>query len=394
MKILIIGAFDSYNYGDLLFPLIIKKQLELMDIDAEFEFFGLVKSDLSKVGGLPTQDLQEFYRKCDNPDEKVNIIIAGGEALAMTWEALYASINPLFREIISSQNELSKFFKIKRFAQKKLNGRTELPFVIDKTDFKGVNSVILNSLGGSGLTPKFYEKFKSLNSKLQNADYFAVRDAITFSGLNKEGINSDLFPDSAILMSEFYPLTWLEKNVSPEVSAFVTEKKGEYIFVQLNKKSTAGQLDIIAREIDRIYFEGNTNICLCPISKAHDHDDDVTLKDLGSRLTCPYKYFDGDTIWDIMYLIGEAKCYAGTSLHGAITAMSFAVSPIGLIVEKLNAYLNTWGVEGNDFAVGFHEIFEQFQIAVTLDKGDLEHSRDIQIKKIKEGFNKMAEVII
>jgi hypothetical protein len=393
MKILIIGAFDRYNYGDLLFPLVIEKQLKAQGIEAEFEFFGLVKSDLSEVGGLPTEGLQEFYQECDNPEEKVNVIIAGGEALGVTWNSLYAALNPLFQKINKRHVRISKFFNLNRFAQKILKGRTELPFVFDKKDFKGVNSVVLNSLGGSGLSAGVFVKYYFLKNKLKKADYFAVRDRVTLSNLAQEGIKADLFPDSAILMSEFYPFSWLEQNVSPEVKAYVSENRGEYVFVQINKKTTKGKLDIIAREVDRIYSEGKTSICLCPIGKALDHDDDVALKDLGSRLTCPYKYFDADTIWDIMYLIGESKCYAGTSLHGAITAMSYAVPHVGLKVEKLNAYLNTWGVEGNNFAVEFSGLFDQFQLAKNLAKHDLELSRDTQLREIKQAFEKMAEVM-
>jgi hypothetical protein len=83
-KILVIGAFDRYNYGDLLFPLVIEKQLSSYGHPFEFQYFGLVKSDLSAVGGLPTQDLQEFYKACEEGGTPVHVIIAGGEALGVT----------------------------------------------------------------------------------------------------------------------------------------------------------------------------------------------------------------------------------------------------------------------------------------------------------------------
>ncbi len=69
-KILIIGAFDRYNYGDLLFPLILEKQLDTYHKDFQYEFYGLVESDLSKEGGKPTLDLKAFYEACNQPDQK------------------------------------------------------------------------------------------------------------------------------------------------------------------------------------------------------------------------------------------------------------------------------------------------------------------------------------
>lgn len=51
----IIGAFDRNNYGDLLFPIIIKEVLLKKGIAGNFNFFALKESDLSNVGALPTK---------------------------------------------------------------------------------------------------------------------------------------------------------------------------------------------------------------------------------------------------------------------------------------------------------------------------------------------------
>ena len=83
-KVLIIGSFDRYKYGDLLFPVVIERQLSTYGKDFEFEYFGLVESDLSSVGGLPTKGLKEFYKQCNDPNKPVHVIIAGGEALGVT----------------------------------------------------------------------------------------------------------------------------------------------------------------------------------------------------------------------------------------------------------------------------------------------------------------------
>ena len=50
----IIGAFDRYNYGDLLFPIVIEKYIKENKKDLlekyDLRYFGLVESDLSSVG--------------------------------------------------------------------------------------------------------------------------------------------------------------------------------------------------------------------------------------------------------------------------------------------------------------------------------------------------------
>lgn len=392
-KVLIIGAFDRYNYGDLLFPLVIERQLSSYGEDFEFEYFGLIESDLSSVGGLPTKSIKEFYKQCNDPDSPVHVIIAGGEALGVTWNSLYAALNPLFQRINKRHVKVNKVLDLNAWTKKILKGKTTLPFVFDKNDFAGVQSVILNSLGGSGLGTSVFEKYDFLKDKLLNADYFAVRDQLTVANLLENGVKSDLFPDSAILMSAFYPLDFLRARITKEVADYVVENAGKYVFAQINKKTTRGHEQIIASGLDEIYQNDKTEICLCPIGKALDHDDHEALQDLGQLMSSPHTYFDAENIWDIMYLLANAKCYVGTSLHGAITAMSFAVPHVGLKVEKLGAYLATWGVEANYRSVEFTDLYEQYKIAISVSKQDYETSRDHQMEEMKIGFGKMVQVL-
>ncbi len=393
-KILIIGAFDRYNYGDLLFPLIIEKQLDSYEKGFQYEYFGIVESDLSKEGGKPTQGLQAFYEQLADPADKASVIIAGGEALGVTWNSLYASLNTAFQKIHRHHVRLSKFVDLNRVAKKLLKGKTTLPFVFDKTDFPGLNKVILNSLGGSGLTTALFHRFPFLKPKLERADYLAVRDALTIKNLRQNKVEAHLFPDSAILMSEFYPTGQLEKAVTPAVAAYVKKNKGNYVFFQINKKTTVGKEALLAGELNKIYQSDHTGICLCPIGKALNHDDDEALKALEAALPCPSTYFDADNIWDIMYLIANAKAYIGTSLHGAITSMSYAVPHVGLVVEKLDAYLETWGVEGNNYAVPFDQIHQQYVTATLIDKAAYEAARDNQMVEIKKAFDLMVETLV
>lgn len=392
-KILIIGAFDRYNYGDLLFPLIIEKQLNTYDTDYEFRFFGLIESDLSQEGGLPTENLQAFYKACNDPLKKVHVIVAGGEALGVTWHSLLAALNKSYQKIHRFHIRLSKIIDLNSLAKKALNGKTTLPFVFTKSDFPGVKSVILNSLGGSGLKKEHFEKFGFLKEKLNQADYLAVRDKTTLANLKENGVKADLFPDSAILMSEFYSIETLEKLINPEVREYVKANKGKYVYFQINKKTTVGKEALIAGQLDKIYQQEKMEICLCPIGKALNHDDHLALAVVKEKMESPATYFDADNIWDIMYLIANSKAYIGTSLHGAITALSYAVPHVGLKVEKLEAYLNTWGAKGNDFAVDFTEIYTQFLKATSIQNSVYEQLRDIQINAMRKAFDQMVGVI-
>jgi len=392
-NILIIGAFDRYNYGDLLFPLIIEKQLATYPVDIDCRFFGLVESNLSREGGKPTEDLAAFYKACNTPLGRNHIIVAGGEALGVTWHSLYAALNKAYQKIHRYRYRLSRYVDLNGIAKRFLKGKTTLPFLFTKDDFDNVQSVILNSLGGSGIKAEFFQQFTFMREKLSKVDYLAVRDQLTLDNMRDNGVAAQLFPDCAILMSEFYPSSYLETKVTPEVLSYVKEHKGQYLFFQINKKNTAGKEALLAEQLDKVYEKEDTKLCLCPIGKALDHDDHLALAHVKALLKSPYKYFDADNIWDIMYLIANAKAYAGTSLHGAITAMSYAVPHVGLKIEKLDAYLATWGVEGNTFAVDFDKVHKQFKVAVGISPEKYAEKRNTQIHQIKKAFDKIVEVI-
>ena len=72
MNIHVLSAGDRNNYGDLLFPIIIKKYLESKNITTSINNYGVIASDLSYFGALPTfssNDLIANYKKDENRKE-------------------------------------------------------------------------------------------------------------------------------------------------------------------------------------------------------------------------------------------------------------------------------------------------------------------------------------
>src|SRR5690606_32323355 len=214
------------------------------------------------------------------------------------------------------------------------------------SDFNGVNRIIFNSLGGSELDPSIFDRFSGLREQLRQIDYFAVRDETTQVNLATQDIDTQLYPDSAILMSKFYPITELADRVAPSVGEYVSANRGAYVFFQIKDNHAKTNEKRIAGQLDKIAARSGMHLCFCPIGKALNHDDHIAIQRIAPLLEYPCTVFEEVSIWDIMYLIANAGVYVGTSLHGAITAMSYGVPYVGVAVPKLNSYLQTWGVAG------------------------------------------------
>ena len=87
MKIAMLGATDRFNYGDLLFPLIVKKSLLLRNPDFIVDNFATTDSDLSSIGALPTQKISRIYHK-----QYDAVIVVGGEVISAYWKMTYLHI--------------------------------------------------------------------------------------------------------------------------------------------------------------------------------------------------------------------------------------------------------------------------------------------------------------
>src|SRR3546814_9829138 len=172
-------------------------------------------------------------------------------------------------------------------------------------------------------------------------------------------------------MSNVYPTALLAERVSAQVTDYVAKKRNRYVFFQIKNNHAKANEQLIARQLDAIAVQTGLHQCLCPIGQAPNHDDHLALQRLAPLLEQPNTLFEEVTIWDIMYLIANAGVYVGTSLHGAITAMSYALPYVGVAVPKLLSYLQTWGVGGINPTVHLEGLHDGATRALQTDRPTL-----------------------
>lgn len=394
-KIALVGATDRYNYGDLLFPIIVEAQLRKR-LGSRLEFYNLstTESDLSRVGGLKTERMSML--KDTHFD---STILIGGEVLSASWKATYYHVQ---------KNKFMFFCKKIMF---KIMGNTKseqyikdrfgidrgqiFPWVIDKNLIKS-KKILYNTVSGTNIN-YIINNSKEFNRIIQQADFISVRDNKTLSNIKKIAPKMDgvqLVPDSAFLMSDVFPISKLEhlvekteekNNDSEKVLVFQVGRT----YAQKNEDKIVDQLTLIAREGWKIKF--------LPIGYARLHEDSVSLEKIKKMLS--NKSIDVDIIfggiYDIMYTIATADMFMGTSLHGNLTALSYGVPSIALDkrVEKLSEFLRTFGTVDQQFGIEYGNIYDAFKVTQKIDKNSILRNSEIIKEKINENFDKMAQVI-
>ena len=345
---MLLGAYDRFNYGDLLFPHVIRRELSLHDGDLVYLVHALVASDMSRWGGLPTESLRRLMRRFGS-DDRVPVVFAGGGLFGASWKGMLANLfGPRSNMMLYYASRLLGHRRVEAMAAKWLGGRSPHPWIMSPFQFPFEASVHYNAVGGSELAQMPSDRRKSAMSALSDAAYLSVRDDETARLLAPlaDKVDVHLAPDSAVLVSEQYTLANLEQEVRPQIRSLVAAAT-PYLCFHAAPNYVEAFEDSICRQIEEICRREGLRCMLLPIARYSGLEDATGLARLRKRVKTPTILAGTDTtIEEIMYLIAKSAVFCGTSLHGNITAQSFAVPHVGLSLRpcKVDYYLRSWDI--------------------------------------------------
>jgi len=347
-RVILVGAFDRLNFGDLLFPIIFEKMLKHYNFQAKIDYFGVIESNLSTYGGKATRPLKDLFNDDKLPDHST-IVLVGGEMLAATWTTIFRYLLPKYGEItLRFLQKLLGSNTTDEISRQIVGVRNDLPWLLCPSSFSSNVKVVYNSVGGVDILRLSRKHKESLKSALSEARFISVRDSITKHNLDQLDIDNEICisPDSAIVMSRFFPKRLLLSLVHDKTLSIIEELHKGYFCFQSNMYSVKGKEKVIADQLMKIAKEYGMGIVLLPIGIATGHEDQIAAKKLKALIHNNYAAIVADNfgVYDIMALISCCKCFVGTSLHGAITAVSYDIPRVGLTakVKKLAAFCSTW----------------------------------------------------
>lgn len=395
-KIAIHGAFDRFNYGDLLFPLILENVFADCKNNYDIDYFGLIDSDLSSYGAKPTKSIEQLF-KAETLQDGSLLIIAGGEILGANWFELYGYTLPysLKSFYLMLKRNVPKRYLL-RLKPELDSSKISQPFLLSPKDFTSQIKIIYNAVGGVSLYYGNYsiKEYFQIIDKLNQATYVSVRDNRTKSVLESlsKKIEVHLVPDSATSLSKYFPPELLIKLANLEIKSWIEKYSGRYLVLQIAKKfcNDEATIEQISNQIEEIYLKHKLVTILCPIGMATGHEDFIPLSAIKNRVKTPILFLDNPSLFDIMTLIAYSNMFIGTSLHGAITAMSYAVPNLAFKIPspKIQTYLDTWALEELRKPVYPNEICNAISEFKYLSKEKLERKRDdllnISFKSLSE----------
>ncbi len=393
-KAILLGAFDRFNYGDLLFPLVVRNELALCSPATKTAVHALVNSDLARYGALPTKSLRAIYKPGVLCPEDV-VIFAGGGTIGVDWTYMHANL--LGKKGNATLYYLQRLFgknAVNSLSRRRFGARAPFPWVAGPEDFPVPVKVAYNAIGGSEFSRLSASIQAQTLERLGKAAFLSVRDAETqrlFLPLENR-LPVELAPDSAILMSEQFPVSWLEKQASPGHIQGLDE--GPYLCFQSNLHYAKKNIDKIVSLLEFIHERHGLRALLLPIGRYVGLDDQIALRAIQERMRTPARIIsDEASIFEIMLTIAKASLFLGTSLHGNITSQSFAVPHLGLSDYpcKVDFYLGTWDLPEQSRCIALDQLPEYVGKVLAIPASSLQEKRNELIALSHANFSKLAK---
>lgn len=307
LRIALFGTFDVDNYGDCLFPLIVKHGLEKRLGNIELYPFSPTGrmpriANYSKVYAF--NELGEIFR------EPPAAFIIGGGALLTTEHAL--SIYPQIRNVLYP-------YSLKCWL---------LPTMIANS----WNCPTLLNAVGFGL---FDEAFNDLAARyLSKVTLCLVRDPFTADRLSRLNVDSEIVPDSALLLPDL--LTAPEWKSCYQQLARQFGIPGEFIVAQISLHLGAF-IAQFSNAVADVAVRTGLPVVLVPI--CHHHSDIASLKIMQRILRRRHveTYFVDEVLTTLhtSSILAMSELYIGTSLHGALASIAFGKRAISFSSSKM-----------------------------------------------------------
>ena len=384
MRIKLISASDRNNYGDLLFPLIFMKFIKDYS-KVQFDNYGIKQSDLSGFGALKTNGLGDLINdlKANNPNsDKIKLVVAGGEVLGGGWLNILRFLSPFWNKIhkVNSIRSRLEHYKVLEMIYE-LSKKSKYPFVFNKLLEESNLQIYYNSVGALGVSGVLIEE--KVRHYFDNVKHLSVRDKASQQSFYKYDIDSILVPDSAIIISDIFKKELIEF----ETEKLKEVKSQDYIVLQLGKTKGPDDLNKFSAVYLDIMVKTGLKIVLCPIGFAMDHEDEQILKKL-FEVDNRFIYFSPKNIFEIMILIKGATLFAGTSLHGIITAQSFNVPFIAYSqkIKKLEYYVSSWIKNPDKHIADFYDANKIKKLLVNFDFESYMESTNNQKKLVYQNL--------
>jgi Polysaccharide pyruvyl transferase len=340
--LVLFGAFDRHNFGDLLLPHLIAAMLP----GHSFEMSGLAERDLRAFGGYRVKSLVARGRAPAS-----HLIHVGGELLTCSaWQAAVMLLDPGEARAVIARYD-NEPIAAADWAARQLGTPRAMPYVVGRGASASCGRLVFNAVGGVEWACLSASQRNEVMAALRQADWVSVRDHVTQAALRAEGMDVPLCPDPAVMVAQCFGELIRKRRQSDAIKEMRDAFPQGFLACQFSAEfGDDATLDALAQELSRVVAGTGLGLVLFCAGAAPWHDDPALYEKM-LHLLPPgtARLFRSLYLWDICALIGASRGVVGSSLHGRIVALAHGLPRVSLLPpqqghhpDKRTAFAETW----------------------------------------------------
>ncbi|HEV2612494.1 MAG TPA: polysaccharide pyruvyl transferase family protein [Noviherbaspirillum sp.] len=394
VPIILFGAFDRHNFGDLLFPHIAAALLK----ERQLMFAGLASRDLRAVGGHQVTALPELATRYRS--EPIDILHVGGELLTCNaWEAAVMLLHPDKTSRVSTRIAPDSGQRM-HWAHARLGLPALVPYSVSPDMFPAAR-ICYAAVGGVHLDELDAAMHAEVRTNLSQADMVSVRERHTQALLEAAGVPSLLMPDPAVMVAKIFGPVIRARMQAGEVATVRRLFPAGYIAIQFSEDfNDDATQTVIAGQLDLIADSTGFGIVFFRAGAAPWHDRLEFYRNTATRMRMPAHVFESLHLWDICALIAGSQAYCGSSLHGRIVAAAFDLPRVtlrppaqGNRQSKHAAYASAWEAPAMPVEVDVKGIANGIARAIAVDPASLQDSGAALAETFAHAFKQISAAL-
>ena len=343
LPLILFGAFDRHNFGDLLLAEISALVLQHRPL----VFAGLAERDLTAFGGRKVRPIADVAREWG--EQPADVVHTGGEIL--TCSRYEAAVMLLSQEAAGQAIACHDTDPVARqaWSEEMLGVHQEVAYLVPRSLFRHLRQLQYFGIGGVELATLPDSMRREVFENLQHADRVWVRDRVTQVQLERARIRTFVAPDPAAATVRLFGPRIAGHGGVGEPAAVAARFPRGYLAAQFSAEfGDDATLHEIGCQLQRIHTETGLGIVLFRAGAAPWHDDlDVYQRLLAANPEIDAILFQSLDLWHICALLASAASYCGSSLHGRIVAEACGRPAANLVrdtgrMTKQAAYALIW----------------------------------------------------
>lgn len=319
--VVLFGAFERHNFGDLLMGYIFEKLLKAKGINTLHT--SILENDLSQYGGSKVHSIFTLLEL--GLDENTPILHVGGETAPCSFldalnydsssalsSSLKNDVNAVVKELLSTD----RIFPYLTPSREHVNGRA----------ISWRNRLFY----GIGFTQLMDDTFinQRLKEVLSHSSMIGFRDRQSLQNAKAVGIEGAVYmPDIVLCIKKLIPL---EQRAAQN-----------YLLIHFNRDFLIGNQTTLIIQLSMVahLYNDGVKIGLAGTANGHDSLEDLyKFAQLAARSSVPVEVLPSTDTITICEQISSAAAVISTSLHYRIVARSYGVPRASMNVHKVNCW--------------------------------------------------------